>query len=501
MNARTLFLMLAVATAPALAQDESRIHRDFRVEGEALGACKHFDFGSLTSCGQTLVMGQPMHIAVGSLSPQNGFGAGLAFVEHKDFANEWRANWDIDAVATPNNSWRAGMYMKAYRLAGGPIHVVFPGAGTTVKKTEPLFNAAPLLNFYFQAISLNRVDYYGLGPNTTLATHTTYGFSENIPGMSLILPVAGTLAPLKLSLDAELNGRFPSVRPGTTSGIPSINQIFTNATAPGLSSQPAFFQASEGLRIQPAPKDYIRFNYLLQFQQYVAPGGSAYSFRRWNGDFNHEIPLYKLLPGKWGNQYAPNRAAAAYLQYNGPDDCTGTNTNISLAHATRAAAAAAAPTHQARPCPIISTTQKLEGSITLRAFISESFADAGSTVPFYLSPTIGGSDINSTPMLASYPDYRFRGPDLILFRESIEHSLGKLPIGIAFSADEGKIGLRRNDVNLDNLLYTYSAGITVRAGGLPVIYFLFAWGGNEGHHITSTVNPSLLGGSARPSLF
>jgi hypothetical protein len=496
MNARALFLMLVVATAPALAQDESRIHRDFRVEGEALGACKHFDFGDLTSCGQTLVMGQPMHIAVGSLSPQNGFGAGLAFVEHKDYSNEWRATWNADAVATPNGSWRAGFYMKAYRLSGGPIHVVFPGPGAPTKKTEPLFNVAPLLNFYIQSESLNRVDYYGLGPNTTQATHTTYGFSETIPGMNLILPIAGTLAPLKLSIDAELDGRFPTVRPGTTAGIPSIGTLFNEATAPGLSTQTGFFQASEGLRIEPAPfKDYIRLNYFMQFQQYVAPGNSHYSFRRWNGDFNHEIPLYKLLPGKWGNLYSPNRAASAYLQHNGPDDCTGTGSNISMKWAAKVKPS------PARPCPIIATTQKLEGSITLRAFISEAFADRGSVVPFYFEPTIGGSDINSNPMLASYPDYRFRGPDLILFRESIQHSLGKLPIGLAFSADQGKIGLQRNDVNLNNLRYTYSAGLTVQAGGLPVIYFLFAWGGNEGHHTTATVSPTLLGGSARPSLF
>ena len=42
-------------------------------------------------------------------------------------------------------------------------------------------------------------------------------------------------------------------------------------------------------------------------------------------------------------------------------------------------------------------------------------------------------------------------------------------LSVAFSADQGKIGLRRNDVNLDNLRYTYSAGLTVRAGGLPVV--------------------------------
>ena len=155
----------------------------------------------------------------------------------------------------------------------------------------------------------------------------------------------------------------------------------------------------------------------------------------------------------------------------------------------------------ARPCPIISTTQKLEGSITLRAFMSESFAGRGSVVPFYLSPTIGGSDINGTPMQASYPDYRFRGPDQLLFRGTIEHSIGKLPIGALFSVDEGKIGVRRNDVSLNHLRHTFEAGFTVHAGGLPMISVLFAWGGGEGSHTTAAVSPSLLGGSSRPSLF
>jgi hypothetical protein len=481
--APALVLLFALAAATTLAEgadtNESRLHRDFRVEKESLAACTKFNFGNLIDCAQTLVMGQPMHITVGSLAPQNGVAAGLAFVEHKNFVDEWRTSYDIDAQASGNGSWRAGGYMKAYRLPGGLVYRV-----------------APLLNFYSQSISLNRVDYYGLGPNTTTLTHTTYGFSENITGANAAIPFSGAIKAAKLAVVAELNGRFPSVRPGTDASLPSIGQLFTEATAPGLSQQPAYLQASQGLRIDPALfTDRIRLNYLLQFQQFVAPGNSAYSFRRWNGDFGHEIPLYSVLPKKWGKAYYPNRAPL--YQYTGPDDCTASNgeRNISL---KRAAAAKPDP---ARPCPIVSTTQKLEGSISLRAFISESFADRGSVVPFYFSPTIGGSDINGTAMLASYPDYRFRGPDLLLFRGTVEHSLGKLPIGGLFSIDEGKIGLRRDDVSLDHLRHTFSVGLTVRAGGLPVVYLLFAWGGQEGNHTTATISPTLLGGSARPSLF
>jgi hypothetical protein len=130
-----------------------------------------------------------------------------------------------------------------------------------------------------------------------------------------------------------------------------------------------------------------------------------------------------------------------------------------------------------------------------------SIANAGNVVPFYFDPTIGGSDLNGQPILASYPDYRFRAPNLLLLRETFEHSLGKLPAGFLFSIDEAKVGMVRNDISFDHLRHTFTAGLTVHAGGLPMVYLLFSWGGNEGHHTTATISNVLLGASARPSLF
>ena len=316
--------------------------------------------------------------------------------------------------------------------------------------------------------------------------------------MSAAIPLGGALHRAAVAVVAEVNGRFPSVRPGSDASVPSITQFFNETTAPGLTRHAAYLQASEGLRIDPALfKDHIRLNYFVQFQQFVSPSLSTYSFRRFNGDFSHEIPLYSLLPGKMGKAYYPNRAAQ--FPHDGPDDCTASNGERNISR-KRAAAADIHP-DPARPCPIISTTDKLEGSITLRAYLSESIAGSGSVVPFYLMPTLGGSDINGTRMLASYPDYRYRDPDLLLFRGTIEHSIGKLPLGAVFSVDEGKVGARRDEVSLDHLRHTFSAGVTVHAGGLPLIYLMFAWGGHEGSHTTTTISPSLLGGSSRPSLF
>ena len=121
-------------------------------------------------------------------------------------------------------------------------------------------------------------------------------------------------------------------------------------------------------------------------------------------------------------------------------------------------------------------------------------------MPFYLDPTIGGSDINGTAVLPSYADYRFRGPDLMVFRGSFEHSIYKWPIGAKFMVDEGRVGLTSGQLGFDHLAHSYAAGLTIHAGGLPVIDLLFAWGGHEGNHTIATVDNSLLGGASRPSL-
>jgi hypothetical protein len=130
-----------------------------------------------------------------------------------------------------------------------------------------------------------------------------------------------------------------------------------------------------------------------------------------------------------------------------------------------------------------------------------SMTPGGNTVPFYYQPTLGGGDINGNPSLSSYQDYRFRAPNLLLVRESFEHSVGKWPLGIALMADQGKVGLDRGDLGSSHWVHSYAVGLTLRAGGFPEVVLLFAFGGPEGTHTLANVNTSLLGGSARPSLY
>src|SRR5262249_27924573 len=129
-----------------------------------------------------------------------------------------------------------------------------------------------------------------------------------------------------------------------------------------------------------------------------------------------------------------------------------------------------------------------------------SFTSAGHVAPFYFQPTLGGSNVDGEQSLGAYQDYRFRAPNLLLLQGSIEHSLYG-PLGVTFKAETGRVALTRSDLEFKHLVHGYAAGLTLRAGGFPMVYLMFAWGGNEGTRTISSMNTSLLGGAKRPSLF
>jgi hypothetical protein len=134
----------------------------------------------------------------------------------------------------------------------------------------------------------------------------------------------------------------------------------------------------------------------------------------------------------------------------------------------------------------------------VRLLLSESMNSA-SKVPFYFQPTLGGQDIDSNLTLPSYQDYRFRAPNLLLLQENFEHSIWG-PFGVKFMADQGRVAVTRDDLGFSHLRHSFAGGLTLRAGGFPMVQMMFAWGGPEGHHNIFNMNTSLLGGGSRPAL-
>jgi hypothetical protein len=426
---------------------------------------KNCPFKHAIGCAEVLFTGQPLHIAVGSIAPQNGFGAGLAYVGHKD-TESWSTSWSADAIGSNNGSWRAGFYLKfvdTHLKAATPVF----GTGNAEATDFPVYTEQPVFNLYAQSISLNKLTYFGPGPESTTSGRSFYGMTEHIVGGSLVRPIYERL---NMGLYGEINGRIVDIRPSHDQPSPSIEEIYDASSAPGLDHQPFFLQFGVGMRMRPgALNNLLHFNYDISYRPFVDVSGSGFSFQRFTADLYQEISLY-------------HTNLRVSRDTNDPNNCF------------------IDPSAERPRCPKASS-RSLEGRLGIRAFTSLSMTPGDNQVPFYFQPTLGGADINGNPALSSYQDYRFRAPNLLLFQENFEHSVGKLPLGFTVRADQGKIGLSRGDLGDGHWRHSYAAGLTLRAGGFPQVYLLFAFGGKEGTHTIANMNTSLLGSSNRPSPF
>jgi hypothetical protein len=469
-------LVILLVGAPKLASaQESPLQAALRGEGERVSdACGSVSFASVPGCAYTLFTDQPFHIAVGSMPPQNGFGFGAAFVWSKNTEN-WRMSWDVDAVGAIGGAWRAGGYMRLIHTPHperNPIVVISPGQASngqgTPKPAASFVHPYTVFDFYAQSISLNQLNFFGLGNDTALTGQSVFGMSETIVGGSAIKPVFewAAIRGLHLAVLGEVNGRFVDIRGDHGQSVPSIETLYTETTAPGLKNQPGFIQLGEGMRVEPWLGN-LQLKYLAKFQEFFAPSDSHYSFIRWTVDLNHTYFLY-----------GRERSAPQNTESLGPDSCAP--------HGDK--------------CPSIPHTRNLNGSIGMRVLVSESIYSATNAVPFYFQQTLGGQDIDNTLALGSYQDYRFRAPNIFLLQQTFEHSIWG-PFGLQLGADEGQLALSRGGFGFGNFKHSFSAGLTLRAGAFPMVTLMYAWGGPEGQHTIANMNTSLLGGASRPSLY
>jgi hypothetical protein len=413
-----------------------------------------------------------------NLPPGNGLALGAAFKDSELNAGKWRMNYQVDGQGSFNGSWTAGGFL-TMRLA--PTIETKPGPTPTEAQTAtnpppanpnkprmlhpPIVHQGPMpkhlpdlaenetkliLNFYAFHTSLNQVSFFGIGPNTVPADRSFFALRETVSGVS-----TNVLLKYGFHLLGELNGRWPTIGGDHGQSSPSIEQVYSEATAPGLARQPGFLQLGEGLQYTHhggglGTKDFgadYDLDWGANFQQFFAPSISMYSFRRITIDATNDINLLKRFKPKYG--------AATSEQF---------------------------------------------GTLELRGWLSQSIVPAGHVVPFYFQPTLGGGDIDKERTLASFADYRFRAPNALLLRAQYEQPLPKYSfLGVIFRADTGKVADSRGDIDFSHLRHSYGAGLTIRAGNFPYLIFMYAWGGGEGHHTFADLNMSAIsptGGSA-----
>jgi hypothetical protein len=294
------------------------------------------------------------------------------------------------------------------------------------------------INLHGYWLKAQQQDFYGLGPLTSRSGLALYGLSQAGAGVSFNDPIT-TWGDLGFSLDL-IRPRLFSV---LNAGHPSIEQVYTAATAPGLGIQ------SEFVRYEP----YLH-------SRFRVVGSSRWKFV----DLRVGYAFYQDLDG---NRFSFRRlAATAHTEYDMLLPSRGTASHRSPWKEFLC------PTNRgARHCSA--------GTLDLMGHASAAFTGVNSIVPFYFDETLGGSDIYGTDTLRGYADYRFRGPSRMLFQAEYRHGIWG-PIGFLGFYDVGRVASRPSDLAFEHLRHDFGLGVTISATNRVVFRVYMGFGTGEG---------------------
>ena len=155
-------------------------------------------------------------------------------------------------------------------------------------------------------------DYFGPGPTSLKSNRTSYDFDGNqVRALGLFKPVPW------LHVGTELGYMTPDIGEGSDRNYPSIEQIFSEAQAPGLNEQPGYLETTFftdiDYRDQPGRPRRGGF-YHLGMGFWNDRTFERYDFKRFDANLSQFVPLdaakRHVLMGRVGLAYTNNTAGS-----------------------------------------------------------------------------------------------------------------------------------------------------------------------------------------------
>ncbi len=431
-------------------------------------SCPKFfsDRNQAIACTEALFSQNHYHFTLASLPPSNGFGPGLVLIDTLQGttgkpAREWFLDLSVTGAVTTNGSW----------FTGGDLVWVPPlpykadssvDGGLLLGSLKSTSRASLHLSAWHR--SVNTLYDYGEGPATPDVQYV-YAQDDTTFDAAMRMPLTRWLT---ATGEAE-------VRSTTLPAVINADAVSTNlppAVTPGIGAQPLFVDSSAGAetlfktrvgkRFQqwPAPemkagerqsaeKDDPHFQSLLLFtlsnnfvfHWNVPTDGSPYSFRQFTYDGHEQIELHQVLRNFFS---ADRHPVVTYM-------CQGNK--------------------RRDECQF--------GQFDVRARLVLSQVSNGNQLPFYLQPTVGGTDIDGRVTLRGWDNYRFRAPDLSLLQ--FEYGIPVYdPLGVFVFYDAGTVGNSASDLAIARMRQDAGLGASVRIKGQMIMQTYYAYGAGHG---------------------
>lgn len=351
------------------------------------------------SCLSSIFTENTLHPIVRNIVPGGGTGVGLAY--KLDRPGDWHKTFTVNGA----------MSFRAFWTAETKFGLRRPNLAAWNKDNEDYaFHA------YLRARGLPQMTYYGLGPTTRRDNIVNFAERDVMVGGDASIPVAPWLG-----VGGVVEGIIPEVTGVTGATVRSISSYFSDATAPGLATQPNFLHTE--MFVRPHHNYPFEVDGRVGYHFFQSTGGSRYSFQRFRADMTHNIYPERIRKG--------------------------------------------------RP--------KRDSVLSIRGVVSLSHTSADHSIPFYLQETLGGSDINGVPTLRGFADYRFRAPNLFLIQTQYERRIWQY-FGLLGFYDTGQVAMKAGDLGFGNMRHSFGFGVSFWAESKVVFRAYIGLGSGEGRH-------------------
>ncbi|HYL96632.1 MAG TPA: hypothetical protein VET69_12585 [Terriglobales bacterium] len=314
--------------------------------------------------------------------------------------------------------------------------------------TTATFEDLIKLSAFATRLNLATQRYYGLGEYTLLSNLSEYRQLQDKIGGSADWPITSWF-----SAGGTSQWLSPRILGVSGTSVPSVRARYNNANAPGILSQPSFMNYRAYLDAHTGSntkQTWQRTKVRATFEHFTDLNSKTYTFDRVSGfattSFDLRRGMATLTLPWWKSLF-----------------CQPLQTQCSM------------------------------GQLVFNGLVTASYVAAGSSVPFYFQPTLGGTDINGVDTLRGLVDFRLRAPNRVLLQAQFDHHIW-LFFGLTGFYDVGKVALNPSGLGLSHLRHDEGIGLFFKVQNKVVLRAYLGFGGGEGLHPNFKL-PSAIWGS------
>jgi len=241
---------------------------------------KNKTFNETISCLKNFydkITGRPLHLVHGPVVPGSGLTGGIGYT-YKSNTEDWRKQFNTSARISVKKYWELDANLRLSRNENRFTDNDVTGPSGNLK-----------LNLYGLVKDAPRLDFFGLGPESTKQNRTVFHYREAVVGLDASKPFRRWL-----DLGGAVEGIWPDIVTITNPTVNSAERVFNEATAPGITRQPGFLHlvAFAGLH-SPGQPESRHINYRFFYHAYQDLTAGRYSFRRFDADLNNKFAFEK----------------------------------------------------------------------------------------------------------------------------------------------------------------------------------------------------------------